>query len=339
MTDSLTETTTLGSVASLLAHTLRRCDIDPAPLFDQAGIDLSAAGNPNTRFPTQRMQKLWKLALQATGKPDLGLLVARQFQPAALHGLGFAWLASDTLLDALKRLARYSRFINTRIEYRVEVTPDTTDLVMAVPDIFPDFVHAATDLGMAAFLRMCQLTTGLKIMPVHVTLQRPAPLCTEAFSELFGDSIEYSAGVNRLCFDSELANQPLATANPELARINDQAVVDYLARFDRASIAMQVRAKIIEQLPDGMPRQEDIADTLHVSLRSLQRRLREEETSFKDLMEDTRKTLAMQYLRESHRSIGEVTYLLGFSEPSNFTRAFRRWTGKSPAAFRETSGN
>ena len=85
---------------------------------------------------------------------------------------------------------------------------------------------------------------------------------------------------------------------------NKTIVVDYLARFDRASIAMQVRAKIIEQLPDGMPKQEHIADTLHVSLRSLQRRLKEEETSFKDLLEDTRQSLAEQYLREQHRSIG-----------------------------------
>ena len=334
MTDSLSEITTLGSVAALLAQTLRSCDVDPAPLFNQAGIDLSSVTDPDARFPTQHMQKLWGLALEATGNPELGLLAAQQFQPAMLHGLGFAWLASDTLLDALNRLARYSRLIVTTMQFRVEVTPDTTDLVTAAPEIFSDFVHAAADLGVAASLRMCQITAGKQILPVHVTLQRPTPPCTDAFSDVFGPSIEYGATFNRLCFDNALANQTLATANPELARINDQTVVDYLARFDQSNIAMQVRSKIIEQLLDGMPRQEAIAETLHVSLRSLQRRLKEEETSFKDLIEDTRKTLAMQYLRESHRSIGEVTYLLGFSEPSNFTRAFRRWTGKSPAEFR-----
>jgi len=337
MTDPLSEITTLGSVAALLGQTLRSCDIDPAPLFSQAGIDLSATSSPDARFPTRRMQKLWTLALEATGNPGLGLLTAQQFQPAVLHGLGFAWLASDTLLDALSRLARYSRFVNTSVGFRVEVTPDTTDLVITIPDVFPDFVHAAMDFGMAATLRMCQITAGKQILPAHVDLQRPTPHGRAAFTDLFGPSIEYGATLNRLCFDNELANQPLTTANPELARVNDQTVMEYLARFDRASLAMQVRSKIIEQLPDGQPRQEDIADTLHVSLRSLQRRLKEEETSLKDLVEDTRRTLAVQYSRESHRSIGEVTYLLGFSEPSNFTRAFRRWTGKTPAAFRAGS--
>ena len=188
---------------------------------------------------------------------------------------------------------------------------------------------------MAVFLRMCQITTGEALLPVHVSLQRPRPDCEAEFVRVFGASIDYDRPDNRLRFDNAVLNRPLTTANPELARINDQTVVDYLARFDRASIAMQVRAKIIEQLPDGMPKQEHIADTLHVSLRSLQRRLKEEETSFKDLLEDTRQSLAEQYLREHHRSIGEITYLLGFSEPSNFTRAFKRWTGKTPVEYRE----
>ena len=335
MADTTQEITTLGSVAALLADTLASCDIDPAPLFTQAGIDLGSAREPDARFTTYRMMDLWTLAIEATGNPCLGLLAARRFQPAVLHGLGFAWLASDTLLDALNRLVRYSRFINSAVDFRVQEDSATTELVAAVPDIFPNYVPAGVDLGMAVFLRMCQITAGQELMPSHVVLQRPEPPCSEEFTRLFGPSIEYDATDNRLRFDSELLRQPLLTANPELARINDQTVVDYLARFDHASIAMQVRSKIIEQLPDGIPKQENIAETLHVSLRSLQRRLREEETSFKGLLEDTRQSLAQQYLRETHRSIGEITYLLGFSEPSNFTRAFKRWTGRTPAEYRE----
>ena len=123
-------------------------------------------------------------------------------------------------------------------------------------------------------------------------------------------------------------------ANPELARLNDQTVVDYLARCDSASITMQVRSRIIELLPDGRPDQEAIAASLHLSLRSLQRRLQGEKTTFTDLLNETQQQLAIQYIRESHRSIGEITYLLGYSEPGSFTRAFRRWTGKSPLQFR-----
>ena len=337
MPDTTQEITTIGSVAILLSDTLADCDIDPGPLFSRAGIEISGIHDPDTRIPTRRMMDLWALAIEATGNPCLGLLTARRFQPAMLHGLGFAWLASDTLLDALGRLVRYSRLINSIARFRIQEQADTTALVGVVPDVFPNYVPAGVDLGMAVFLRMCQITAGEKLMPSHVALQRKEPSCSEDFTRTFGPSVTYDAEDNRLCFDSDQLMRPLKTANPELARINDQTVVDYLARFDHASIAMQVRSKIIEQLPDGIPRQESIAETLHVSLRSLQRRLREEETSFKVLLEDTRQALARQYLRENHRSIGEITYLLGFSEPSNFTRAFKRWTGKTPAEFRDTA--
>ncbi|MGD8631548.1 MAG: AraC family transcriptional regulator [Gammaproteobacteria bacterium] len=329
------EITTLGSVATLLAEALRSCDRDPVPLFAAAGIDMPRTAQCGDRIPTTRMQTLWRLAVEATGDPCLGLVVARHFQPVALHGLGFAWLASDTLYAALERLVRYSRFINTAVDFRLEKTADSIDLVNRISRAeWPDFVFAAADLAMAAFLRMCQITASHAVMPRRVNLQRPRPPCARDFIAVFGPNIQYDAPENRLSFDRALVEAPLSMANPELARLNDQMVIDYLARHDGESLTMQVRAKIIELMPDGRPGQEVIADALHMSLRSLQRKLQNEGTSFTTLLHETQQQLAIQYVRESHRSIGEITYLLGYSEPGSFTRAFRRWTGKSPLQFR-----
>jgi AraC-like DNA-binding protein len=326
--------TTLSSVAALIAQTLDSQECDPAPLLATAGISEDDCNDANARIPMVKMQELWRLAVAATGNPAFGLLVARHFQPAALHGLGFAWLASDTLHDALGRLVKYSHLINVLPDFRLENGPDTVDLVVTVPDLGPDFVHAATDAGLAIFLRMCQITAGSAVMPVHVTLQRPEPADKTAYADMFGPSIEYAAPAHRLSFDATLVNTRLATAHPELARLNDQTVIDYLARYERSNLTMQVRARIIEQLPDGRPSQEHIAQTLNTSLRSLQRRLKDEETNFKSLLNETQQELALQYIRDSSRTLGEIAYLLGFSEPSNFTRAFKRWTGKSPGEFR-----
>jgi AraC-like DNA-binding protein len=335
MTSRHAEITTLGSVATLLAQALRSRDVDPAPLFAAAGIDMPGAADPGIRVPTIRMQTLWRLAVEATGDPCLGLVAARHFQPAALHGLGFAWLASDTLYAALERLVRYSRFINTAADSHLEKTADSVDLVIRISRVqWPDFVFAAADLAMAAFLRMCQITASHPIMPLQVSLQRPPPPCAGDFIDIFGPNIQYGMPDNRLSFDRALVEAPLSMANPELARLNDQTVIDYLARCDGESISMQVRSKIIELLPDGRPGQEAIADSLHMSLRSLQRKLHNEGTSFTALLNETQQQLAIQYIQESHRSIGEITYLLGYSEPGSFTRAFRRWTGKSPLQFR-----
>ena len=328
------DVTSLGSVIALIARTLENKGCDPEPLLLKAGIDPVGCCNANSRVPTTKTMELWKLAIAATGDPAFGLTAARNFQPAALHGLGFAWLASDTLRDSLGRLVKYSHLINSLPDFRLEDTEDTVDLVVTVPDFGANFSNAATDAGLAIFLRMCQITAANDIMPVHVTMQRPEPVDKSPYEKIFGPSIQYSADAHRLSFDTTLANTPLATANPELARLNDQTVIDYLARYERSNLTMQVRAKIIEGLPDGRPSQEDIAETLNTSLRSLQRRLRDEDTTFKDLLNETQQELALQYMRDTSRSIGEVTYLLGFSEPSNFTRAFKRWTGKSPGEFR-----
>ena len=332
---NLERVTTLSGVAALIAQGLRAYQIDPLPLFEEAGIDIKEASRADKRFQTTRLQALWRLAVEATGDECFGLNLAEYTQPSVLQGLGFAWLASDTLRDGLNRLVRFSRFVNAVMDVRLIDIDQSVDLVITGPEKWPNFVHAAGDMGMASFLRMCRITAGQSLNPEVVYLQRPKPDCHESFDALFKAPIYYSAKTNRLRFRARELDNPLPTPSPELARINDQAVIDYLARYDRDSTAMQVRSRIIELLPDGTPQQSNIACTLNLSLRSLQRRLKEEGTNFKGLLEDTRRELALHYIRETHRPIGEITYLLGFSEPSNFTRAFRRWTGMAPAEFRE----
>ena len=323
----------MGSVAALIAQTLRSYDCDPKPLFDKAGLDIGLLSNPDTRYPGNSVQHLWQLAVDASGDPCFGFIAGERVQPAVLHGLGFSWLASDTLRDALIRLMRYSRLISTAANMHLLDTDEGLDLVLLPPEGVK-LTPAFQDAGMSGFLRMCRLTAGDDINPAHVSLKRCRPDCDRKLQAYFRAPIEYQADNNILSFSKQLVEAPLTHANPELARINDQAVVDYLARFDRDSLTMQVRSRIIERLQDGTPNQETIAQSLNVSLRSLQRKLSNEETNFKTLLESTRRELALHYIRETHRSLGEITYLLGFSEPSNFTRAFKRWTGVSPIEYR-----
>jgi len=327
----------MGSVAALIAQTLRSYDCDPRPLFDKAGLDISLLSNPDTRYPGNRVQQLWHLAVASSGDDCFGFVAGKQVQPVVLHGLGFSWLASDTLRDALTRLVRYSRLISTAANMQLQDTGTCLDLVILPPTGAQNISYASQDAGMTGFLRMCRLTAGEDVDPSLVSLKRPRPECDAQLQAYFRAPIAYDADANTLSFAQTLVDTVLTNANAELARINDQVVVDYLARFDHDSLTMQVRSKIIERLHDGTPNQETIAQSLNVSLRSLQRKLNNEDTNYKTLLESTRRELALHYIRETHRSLGEITYLLGFSEPSNFTRAFKRWTGVSPVSYREHS--
>jgi AraC-like DNA-binding protein len=149
--------------------------------------------------------------------------------------------------------------------------------------------------------------------------------------------VEFSQPENALWMDPGMVQEPLATANPELVRINNRIVTDYLAQLDRADIEMRVRSKLIEHLPGGHANESDIASSINVSQRSLQRKLREQGVSFSQLVENTRRELGLQYVRDPQHSFNEIAFLLGFTEPANFSRAFKRWYGKTPTEFRQNS--
>ncbi|MCP4287437.1 MAG: helix-turn-helix transcriptional regulator [Gammaproteobacteria bacterium] len=131
-----------------------------------------------------------------------------------------------------------------------------------------------------------------------------------------------------------MLKEPLPTANAELVRVNDLVITEYLARFDRNAIAMRARAYLIDRLSSGDITEESLAKVLNLSLRSFQRRLKQEGTTYKELVADTRQELAMMYIKNSQLSFSEITFLLRFSEPSSFSRAFKRWMGESPSDYR-----
>jgi len=328
------EDTTIGAAATLIGCALRDYDVNVVDVYRDAGLVPDTVTSPDVRYPITKMQAMWKLAVERTGDPCFGLAVAEHFKPQALHGLGFIWLSSDTLFDALERLVKYQRMISTVVDITLEESVDSVRLDVAIRRSPVDVEYASIDAAVGVFVNMCRLATCEIFNPIRLSLSRPRPDCSDRFETLFQSPVEFGAESNALYFDPASLREHLPGANPELARANDQVVIDYLGRFDREHLSMQVRSRLIERLPGGQPTQKDIAGSLNLSVRNLQRRLQAEGVSFKRLLDDTRKDLATQYIQDSHRRIGEITYLLGFSEPSNFTRAFRRWTGVSPNEFR-----
>jgi AraC-like DNA-binding protein len=138
-----------------------------------------------------------------------------------------------------------------------------------------------------------------------------------------------------IAFTATAMDEPLTGASPELAQYNDTITRGYLARLNKADVVGRVRAKIIERLSSGDCNRRKVASDVCVSEETLHHRLAECNTSFHELLNDTRKERALGYLAERALSVTEVTFLLGFSDVSNFTRAFKRWTGTSPTLYRK----
>ncbi len=324
----------ISSWALLVAKALEADGHDSEDLFRRAGLDPARLRDADARYPVDGMCRLWRLATQVTGDPYFGLKAAGFWHPTTMNALGYSWMASDSLRDALTRMARYGRLVSTVAEMKLEEFDDHFSFKIHPRIGRPEVPNEAIDAALATFVYMCRVSYGDDFHPLRVETQRPEFDDPTRYLEYFQAPVEFSAPDNILCFTKESLEAHLRTANPRLARINDRVVTQYLAQFDKGSTAMRVRAKLIDLLSAGNVTQQEVADSLHMSLRTLQRKLSEENTSYKELLDETRRELANQYLRQATLSVSEVTYLLGFSEPSNFSRAFKRWTGRTPSEFR-----
>lgn len=327
----------LSNICIAIARALDSVGQDGKAVLARVGVDYEFALDPDTRVPVTQFQELWAVATEAADDPCFGLVVADQTLPADLNGLGLGVLVSDTLKSLIERLIRYQRSVSTNANLVLE--EHEHELHVYLRPTVKDYVYqdGVADYISALVVKLCRLTMSEDINPVSASFKHFEPTGSNRFGDFFRCPVHFGEEEQTLVFDKAIFEHILETAHPELARVNDQVVMAYLARFDRDDLITRISTLLIEHLPSGSPSQAMIARELHMSTRNLQRRLAGEGTTFRELVEDIRKELAQQYLREHHRSIGEIAYLLGFSEPSNFTRFFRGHTGVSPKEFRDAA--
>ncbi len=327
-------TTVLTSWAAAIARTLEQRGADSHALFHQAGLDPELLSDPNARYPVTGTAHLWQLAVAETGDDAIGVAVAGNVGPTTFHALGYSLSASGSLQEAFDRIVRYFRIVTDAADVAFEREDGVSWFRARIPPSKPIPAPEAIDAFMALIVRLCRDLYGPTLNPLRVELERARPRNVERFEAYFQAPVEFGAAENALCFPVEAVDRRLPGGNPELARINDQVVREYLARLDRENISNRVHVLLTQLLPSGTASQENVARAMHMSLRSLQRRLSEEGVTYKSVLDDTRKELALSYMREGGHSVGELTYLLGFSDSSSFARAFKRWTGKSPRQYR-----
>lgn len=333
----MSEASTIAATVWAFIEAMDDYGLDGRKLVREAGVDPDHVKDPDARYPAWQMASLWRVARAATGDEAVGVRVGRYVRPTTLHALGFAWLASDCLLDALRRLNRYHRLLNTGLNMVLVESGMTVmlDMEFTAPEL--KAIPFPADSGSSAVIHMCRLSLRNDFAPRAVELKRATPADPQPWIDEFTTTLEFEARHNRLVFDLKTLLEPLPGSNTELAMANEQIAAAYLARFDRDNVTMQVRQRLVEMLPAGRVSQDSVAESLNMSARTLQRRLETEGTTFTDLTDETRSELARQYLAQPHYSVTQVAYLLGFSEPSNFARAFRRWTGRSPSQFQQTA--
>jgi AraC-like DNA-binding protein len=299
--------------------------------FDRADLE-----RKDGLLPAAAFERLWTSALQRTGRETLPLEVGLAVPYGAFGALDFLAGTSDTVAASLRSLASYFRTASTR--FRLEIDEETRDprvrIVGANPDPRADRVSDLFTLGVLLG-RFRELTRG----PFQASLDvcGETPLDADAFRRVAGTTVRFGRKIS--AFEVARASYEARLRSAD-ARLHEtlRALADTLdlgtggTDFERA-----IRARLRTALPEGHADAPAMARALGVSERTLQRRLDEAGTTFSDVLESFRHEEALRLLDDRRLSLADVAARLGFSEQSSFQRAFKRWTGASPAAMRRKS--
>jgi AraC-like DNA-binding protein len=323
--------TVIGGYVAAIVRALEARGVATTAILEAAGVAQVPSNDPLTRVPLPSVQRLLEVAVELTDDPYFGLYAANFMHPTNWHALGHALLSSISLRDFCDRLARHFRILTTSTRPRLRESANAAYLefprVTETPPLSDDIV------GLFLVHLIRQLSDG-RIRPTAIALHRPTPPDGGSrHRRAFGCPVTFGAAYVSMEFDAHALDAALPGGSRELAQYNEQIVVTYLAKLDRSDVQSRVRALLLQQLPLGAVTKEEIARRLNMSPRTLQVKLSKCGTTFQDVVNETRRALACGYIDNSALSITEIAYMLGFSDTSNFSRAFRRWTGCSPRAY------
>ncbi|MFY9976093.1 MAG: AraC family transcriptional regulator [Chromatiaceae bacterium] len=328
--------TSLAAAARPFWRLLAHYKIDAERVFREAGLDPELIDQPRARYKAEGQTQAWRKAAELIEDPFFGLKTGEFWVPADFHALGCAFLTSSTLFTALHRLSRYVSVVHDVVEVDIGDDEDNVSVTLRPDaDLYAKPCAPQEDGGWAVLLRMCRAAYGQALNPVEIRFRHSAPQYVGDYYSLFRCPLIFDAPESAILFSRTDALRPLPARNRELAQANDKILSDFLGKLRKDDLITRVKTAITEELASGAPTDEQIAQLLFMSSRTLSRKLSALGTNYSQLVEAVRRELAEQYIADPALTISEIAFLLGFSEQSAFSRAFRRWTGQAPSTVRE----
>ena len=307
---------------------------DADKMLSTCGIERAILTDADGGIPHQAMMMFWQEALTTTGDDHLGIHLAEATPIDTLGVHAYAALSSPTLREAYRRACRYQRLIHQVTDLRFDEEGDDGVLRHALPGGRPIPRHPAEFL-VTLWMRLGRMVVGSDWSPGLVCFAHEAPSDIAEHARVFHSTIQFMSGRTAMIVPNQVLETPNQRADPGLVRVLDDYAERLLEQMpSNATLSERVRGQLMAELQGGVPTAEDVAKRLHMSVRTLHRNLSEEGTTFRQLLSQLRHERAATYLVDSRISIAEVAFLLGFNELSSFYRAFKRWTGTTPAEFR-----
>jgi AraC-like DNA-binding protein len=318
----------------ICAEALEARGVDVTSFLEGLSVPRSTLYDVDGRVPVEVDLALWAAAPLLSGDECFGLHAAEHLSPeGAFDVLGYTLHASASVGDAFRRLVRYNRLLHDVAELDLQAGPEEARVVFCLTA--EGTPRQQAEFSLAVFVNFCRNATGVDVIPVRIEFSHAAPRDLSEQARVFRCPLLFDKARNALVLPLGVLELPLLGTNPGLCAVLERQLDELVADLPTGeSVVERVKRLIAAELCGGEPTAEVVARRMRATPRTLHRWLSAEGTSYREILEGLRRTLAVRYLAEERLAIGETAYLLGFSDASAFHRSFKRWTGQTPAQYR-----
>ncbi len=331
----MTQEKTTCSIAILaLFDLLKDKGFSASDIADKIGISVSLIGEPEVKIPISQMLILWDTAIAATGDPALGLHLRGKYGRHFMHFVVTIAKNSASLLESAQQWVQYAKLICEVDQISIQETENSFFLTYS--NLCPiQQCISMIEHDMSKAVIYAREFSQQNFKPIEVCFTYPKPPYFQEYEKIFQCPIRFDQAENRIIMDKKDMHRKIVGRDPHLcAVLKKHADTMITAYEDKDLFSQKVETYIAKNLSLGKLTLESAANSLMISRSTLHRKLKQENTSFSDILENTRKALAQSYFRNGMNTV-QTTFLLGFSDPSTFQHAFRRWYGTSPGEYRK----
>src|SRR5690554_989521 len=333
---SLTEPLVPVNIPAIMIRLGTEQGISTDLLIQGTNITSELLADPNARLSYQQIILLANNLISLYPAPTLGLELGQSININQFGMLGYAILSCADLRSALRLGHKYHTLVDPAFTFEVVDLGETTAIRLTTHLPFEPFYRLVCDVFLGMFATLARFLTGnpnLDAKEAH--LNHPQPDYVDAYYELTHCPVLFDQPRTEIIIDSHLLDTPLAMADQATAAMAEQQCADILARMGpKEGLIAKVRRILLSSTGNFLS-VDEVASQLATSTRTLSRRLQDVGTSYQRILDVVRKEMSIEYLRNSNLPIEEVAALIGYSDPSNFRKAFRRWTSHAPSYYRE----
>lgn len=308
---------------------------NPAQIMEEAGLRPEDLANPESRIPLEKERQVWCTIVKQTGREDIGLICGQNLPIRVASVIGYVMMNAPTIAVAIQKMCAYQRLVGNSMGMAHTIDRNHYYVKVLMWTDWVEELRFTMDVMMAAIISWTENNTIQKIRPFEAGFSYQKPKNYKDYEKMFEPApVFWGMEESYVAYTTAQMNSPVISANPNLFEHFDRMTRKVLEKQNNdKKISYKVKQLIIEILKGDVPTLDLVAQQLTFSKRNLQTKLKQEGQSFQNLLNEVRKELAQQYLKEKQVSKSEIAYLLGFSEVAVFSRNFKKWTGITPTEY------